>query len=143
MRFLAILVLPLMLAAQPPMHGPRPWWEGDLTKDLSLTDAQSKQILQTRQDFRARMLEVRASVNKAEKDVDAAFNEDPVDQTKATEAIERLAVAHHDATKAISDMELKLRMILTAQQWQELKTRDHWPGRGRRNNPSPVPTNQK
>jgi Spy/CpxP family protein refolding chaperone len=149
MRFRAIFALPLMaalLAAQPPMHGPRPWWEGDIAKNLNLTEAQTKQILQTRQDFRTRMTEVRAAVNKAEKEVDAAFNDDPVDQTKASEAIERLAVAHHDVTKAVSEMELKFRMILTAQQWQQLKQQERtWPGpgRGHRGLPTPSPTNQK
>jgi Spy/CpxP family protein refolding chaperone len=142
MRWWAIFAIPALLAAQPPMHGPRPWWEGDLAKDLNLSDAQTKQILQTRQDFRARMLGVRAAVNRAEKDVQAAFDEDPVDQAKASEAIERLAAAHHDTTKAVSEMELKFRMILTAQQWQDLKSKNRaWPGggRGRRGVP-PVPT---
>jgi Spy/CpxP family protein refolding chaperone len=144
MRFWAILALPALLAAQPPMHGPRPWWDGDLAKNLNLNDTQTKQILQTRQDFRARMLEVSAAVKKAEKDVEAVFNEDPVDQTKASEAIERLAAAHHDATKAVSEMELRFRMILTAQQWQDLKQREHtWPGHGRRGPPTAAPTSQQ
>jgi Spy/CpxP family protein refolding chaperone len=144
MSFVLLLLAPALLAAQP-MRGPRPWWEGELAKDLNLSDSQTKQILQTREDFRARMIETRQAVNHAEQDVEAVFNEDPVDQAKASEAINRLAEAHAEATKAISEMELKFRMILTAQQWQDLKQRERaWPGgRGRRRPPGAPPTNQK
>jgi Spy/CpxP family protein refolding chaperone len=140
MRWCLLVALPVLMLAQPP-RGPRPWWDGELSKDLNLTDTQTKQILQTRQDFRARMLEVRAAVNQAEKEVDAAFNEDPVDQAKANEAINRLSAARAEATKTVSQMELKLRMTLTAQQWQDLKQRQgSWPGRGRRGSPTPTPS---
>ena len=138
-------LLPALMVAQPPMRGPHPWWEGELAKNLNLSDVQTKQILQTREEFRGRLLEVRAAVNQAEKDFDAAINEDPVDQAKATEAINRLAAARAEATKATSDMELKFRMILTAQQWQDLKQRQRgWPGgRGHRGPPHVPTTNQK
>ena|SRR5579862_1542840 len=137
MRFWLIALAPVILLAQPP-RGPRPWWEGDIAKDLNLTEAQTKQILQTRQEFRSRMLEVRAAVTQAEKDVDASFNEDPVDEAKANDAINRLATARAEATKAVSQLDLKFREILTAQQWQELKQRRPGPGRGRRTAP-PTP----
>jgi Spy/CpxP family protein refolding chaperone len=120
--------------AQPP-RGPRPWWDSEVSRELNLSDAQVRQIRQTQKEFRPRMLQLRDNVNKAETDVDAAFNEDPVDQTKANDAINRLATAHADVTRAVSEMDLKLRMILTAQQWQELKTKQRrpWPpGSGRR-----------
>jgi Spy/CpxP family protein refolding chaperone len=117
-----ILLFPILLCAQPP-RGPRPWWDSELTKELNLSDAQTKQIRQTQQDFRSRMFELRAAVNKAEADLQSAFDEDPVDQNKANESINRLAAAHSELTKAVSQMDLKLRTILTAQQWQDLKQR--------------------
>jgi Spy/CpxP family protein refolding chaperone len=132
-----ILALPMLLCAQPP-RGPRPWWDSDVVRDLNLSDAQNKQILQTRTEFRPRMADLRATVNKAEADVEAAFNEDPVDQNKANDAINRLAGARGELFKTLSQMELKLRTILTAQQWQELQKRQRtWPSRGpRRGTPS-------
>lgn len=135
MRRLAILlVFPLALTVslmgQP--RGPRPWWDKEVAKELNLTDAQTQQMNQIQHDFRQRMFTVRDEVNKAEAAVDAAFNEDPVDSAKADAAIERLATARSELTKAVSQMDLKLRMILTAQQWKQLKQngRGPWPSRG-------------
>lgn len=126
---LPALLLPATASAQFP-RGPRPWWDGQLAKDLNLTDAQVKEIRQTQDDFRPRMLQLRAEVNNAESAVAAAFNEDPVDQAKANEAITQLAAARGELTKAVSQMDLKLRMTLTAAQWQQLKQRQRgWPER--------------
>jgi len=128
------LVSPMM--AQPP-RGPRPWWDGEVAKNANLTDAQQKQFVQIQHDFRPRMREVQEGVRRADAEVAAAFNEEPVDQTKANAAIEKLATAHAELTRALSQMDLKLRTVLTAQQWQEMNRHQrNWPqdrpGRGRR-----------
>jgi len=129
MRFGLLLLVPALLMAQ---RGPRPWWDSELRQDLNLSQDQLKQIRQTQQEFRPRMRELRAEVNKAETDLDAIYNQDPVDQAKANEAINRLAAAHSELTKAVSQMDLKLRLILTPQQWQDLKEKQRrpWPGPG-------------
>src|SRR5579862_634913 len=125
---LASVALAALLGAQPP-RGPRPWWDGEVAKDLNLSDVQTKQIAQTRHDFRQRMFDARSEVDKAEAAVQAAFNQDPVDQAKANDAINQLATARVEMTKAVSQMDLKLRMILTADQWQKLQQKQRWPDR--------------
>jgi Spy/CpxP family protein refolding chaperone len=145
-RWTILVVFPLMLAAQP--RGARPWWNKEVAKELNLSDEQTREMTQVESDFRPRMSAVRDEVNKAEAGVTAAFNEDPVDQAKAEAAIERLAAARSELTKAVSQMDLKLRMILTAQQWQQLQQngRGRWTGRGagpRHRGPRPPTTNQK
>src|SRR5260370_3224513 len=124
-KWLIILALPVLLCAQPPHGGgPRPWFlDAEVVRDLNLSDAQVKQIRQTQKDFRPRMFELRGVVDKAESDLDAVFNEDPVDQNRANDVINRLASARGELTKAVSQMDLKLRTILTVQQWQELQKR--------------------
>ena len=74
------------------------------------------------------MVDIRKSIESADRDLEAVFNnENPVDHRKAGEAIERLAGARGDMTRALSQMSLKLRTVLTAEQWQELQRRQ--PGR--------------
>ena len=131
-----ILMLPAMVLAQGP-RGPRPWWDSEIRQDLNLSDTQMGQIRQTQKEFRPRMKELRAEVMKVESELDALYNQDPVDQAKANDAINRLSAAHAELNKAVSQMDLKLRMILTMQQWQDLKQKqlEKWPGPGRRGPP--------
>jgi Spy/CpxP family protein refolding chaperone len=115
-----LIAIPVMVCAQMP-HGM--WWEGKVAQDINLTDAQVKQINGVRKEFRSRMFDQRAAMMKAEGEVEAAFNDDPVDQRKANEAIDRLATARAELFRVTSQMELRFRSVLTADQWQELKKR--------------------
>jgi len=143
-------------SATPPLAGPRlgqgfgvgpragpswwesPWWNGAAAQELNLSDAQKTEIGGIVKDYRARMMDMRTAIEKADKDVAAAFSENPVDQKKANEAIERLAAARGDLTRALSQMSLKVRVVLSAEQWQELQQREienrdaRLKGRGRR-----------
>jgi len=120
----------LILAATPALHaqGPRggffPWWDSPIANGLELTDAQRSQIRSVTGEYRGRMMEVRDAVRKAESDLDTVFNEDSVDQRKGTEAIDRLTKARADMTKAVAEMSLRMRSLLTPQQWQTLRQRE-------------------
>jgi Spy/CpxP family protein refolding chaperone len=120
----------LILAVTPALHaqGPRagffPWWDNPIASGLELSDAQRTQIRSVAGEYRGRMMEVRDSVRKAENDLDAVFNEDAVDQRKGSEAIDRLTKARADMTKAVAEMSLRMRSVLTPQQWQALRQRE-------------------
>ena len=131
----------MLLCAQPP-HGRGPRLNPEVAKQLGLSEAQTRQMDQVNQEDRQRMFAVREEVNKAEAAVDSAFNEDPVDPAKGNDAINRLAAARGELTKAVSQHDLKIRMILTTQQWQQLKQIQHepWPGRGVRHRGAPKST---
>jgi Spy/CpxP family protein refolding chaperone len=127
-RLILLVALPVALLAQ---GGPRPpasWWEGPwwsnrLVQDLNLSETQKGDISSVVKEYRGKMLDVRTAMEKADADVQAAFDENPVDQRKANDAIERLATTRADLTRTLSQMSLKLRMVLTAEQWQELQRR--------------------
>jgi len=131
---LAILI-PAMLAAQGGargFRGPRDWWDNPIMDGLNLNDAQRKQIQTTVREFRNRLVDARAAVNKAEGDLDDVFNNDGnVDQRRANEAIDHLAASRADLTRVVSQMTLRLRGVLTTQQWQELQRRGTRGGPGR------------
>lgn len=121
--------LPVLLPAQMPHGGA--WWEGKIARDLNLTDVQEKQITAIRREYALKFFDLREAVTKAEGELAVDFDESPVDQRKSNEAIERLAAAHADLYRATSQMDLKIRTVLTAEQWQELKKRaPRGPGRG-------------
>jgi len=113
------------------------WWDSPVAQNLHLTDAQTKQIRATVKEYRDRIVDLRATVEKAEGDLDDVFNENPVDQRKANDAIDRLATARGELTKNLSQMSLKLRSVLTTEQWQELQRRQ--PGRSGPNGRRRVP----
>ena len=73
-------------------------------------------------------MNVRAAVNQAEQALAEQFNRNPVDPGKTNEAIERLVDARSDLTRTLTQLSLKLRLVLTEQQWQELQRRR--PGQG-------------
>ena len=98
------------------------WWSKPVVaRQLNLTNVQRQQIRATVVQFRPHLIDIRAEVNKAEIDLQAEFDHDPVDQTKTNQAIERLIAARADLTRTLSQMSLKLRTVLTEQQWRDLQ----------------------
>jgi Spy/CpxP family protein refolding chaperone len=140
LRALVLLAVALgTLQAQGPPPGPRapgiswwesPWWNGAAAQDLNLSDGQKNDINAIVKDYRSKMMDMRSAIGKADRDVAAAFAENPVDPHKANDSIEKLATARGDLTRALSQMSLKVRLVLTAEQWQELQQRA-FVGRGR------------
>lgn len=130
---LVILLVAAMGAAQAQLPGGvYPWWDRPIAKDLNLTDAQTRQIRATVRDFRAKLIDQRAAVQKAELELENAFEEETVDARRANQAIEDLAKARENLTRTFSQMALQLRQVLTAQQWQELQKRRGGEGAQRR-----------
>ena len=126
-----LLLIPAALFAQgPPRSGQFPWWDRPIAKGLNLTDMQRNQIGTITGQYRKSTMDARAAVDKAEADLDAVFNEENVDPRKGADAVDRLAKARGDMTKVVSEMTLKMRMVLTPQQWQELQRRQATAGRG-------------
>lgn len=100
------------------------WWnKPEIVRDLKLTPVQREQIRATIQQYRPHLLNVRAAVNQAEKALTEQFDRSPINPAKTNEAIERLVDARSDLTRTLSQLSLKLRLILTDDQWQELQRR--------------------
>ena len=126
-KILLAAFLPGLLCAQMPMgevcRQARP------AQDLNLSEAQQKQISGICKESFKKVSELRETWKKAESELQAAFDESPVDQNKSNEAIEHLTAARTELFRATSQMDLKIRMVLTDDQWQELKKRGRGPGR--------------
>jgi Spy/CpxP family protein refolding chaperone len=145
--FFLTLTLAGTLAAQARFGSPTsfPWWNNPVANGINnLTDVQSKQISATVAEYRDRLRDLYAQVNTAESGLEEIFNQETIDQRKADQAVDLLANARGDLTRTLSQMSLKLRTVLTAEQWQDLQNRqrDRNAGRGgpglRRRGPGPI-----
>lgn len=143
--FLVSLASAQMPGAMPGGEVCRP---GRQVPELKLSDAQQTQIASICKDSFKKIFDLRENWKKAETDLQGAFDESPVDQNKSNAAIERLVSARADLFRATSQMDLKIRTVLTDEQWQELKKHQHrLPGRPggpdwRRGPKNPPPTGQ-
>jgi Spy/CpxP family protein refolding chaperone len=133
LKWILIASMPGLLCAQMPMfevcRQARP------SRDLNLSEAQQKQISTICKDSFKKISDLREGWKKAEAELEGAFDESPVDQHKSNEAIEHLAAARSEVFRATSQMDLKIRTVLTDEQWQELKKRERRGGPGRPGGP--------
>ncbi len=100
-----------------------PWWDSPIAQSLKLSPEQQKQIRATVRQHRDRLIEQRAAVQKAEANLRDEMAEEQVNESRAMEAINNLIAARSELMRSVSQMSLKLRMILTADQWRELQRR--------------------
>ncbi len=125
----ALLLVPAALLAQGSRGKGLPggigfqWWDNPVANGLNLSEAQNKQIRSIVAEYRSRLIDLRANEEKAQGDFQDIFNDAPADQRRANDAIERLGNARAEMTKTISQMSLKMRNVLTAEQWQQLRER--------------------
>jgi len=121
----AAVLMTAVALAQPP-HPPRPlfaWWDSPIARDLNLKDEQNRQIRDVVRSFRNKLIDQRSAMDKAEGDLEDVFNDEKIDQKKANDAVDRLANSRAEMSRTVSQMTLKLRTILTAEQWHELQKR--------------------
>jgi Spy/CpxP family protein refolding chaperone len=99
------------------------WWDSPVVQNLNLSQDQQNQIRTRVREYRDRLIEQRAAVQKAEANLQDAMDEDQVNDGRAQEAIDRVVAARGDLLRSISQMSLRLRLVLTPEQWQTLKAR--------------------
>lgn len=141
-RSLILLALAGSLFGQPqrPPIATQYWWENKLAvNSLDLSEAQTRQLSAIQTSYVARLMELRSAVTKAENNLDEVFKQSPSDDLKAEAAIDQYAYARESLTRELSRLSLKMRNVLTADQWQDLLDRQSGrggprggPGRGRR-----------
>jgi len=114
----ALLLLPTHAAAQAPMF---PWWNSPLARNIGLDEQQARQVRPVVQEARGRLMDMRTDVERAESELSDQMSADPVDSRRASEAIEKVVSARAELTRALAQMSLRLRMVLTPEQWKQLQ----------------------
>ncbi len=129
--FLVVLAMAGALSAQP-LRSPTsfPWWNNPVANGLNnLTDAQTKQINATKSEYRDALKDLYAQVNAAESNLEEIF----IIRIRSTSA-KPIKLSINSPMRAaisprtLSQMSLKLRNVLTAEQWRDLQDRQR--GRG-------------
>jgi len=127
-----LIIAAMLLAGAKPLPAQVPrmwnWWDGPIAQDLNLSEEQKKQIRAIVRESRDRLIQSRGAVEAAEAELQDEMNEDKVDSRKAEAAIERVVKSRSELTRSVSQMSLKLRLILSPAQWQELQKRERRPG---------------
>lgn len=120
---LVLFVFASLTFAQAPGRDFFPWWDMPIARDLNLTDDQMKQIRATAREYRDRIIDLRAGMEKADNALNDLMEEDKPDQQKLFAAIDRLVSERGELTRVFSQMAVRMRMVLTPQQWRELQRR--------------------
>ena len=100
-----------------------PWWNSPLTADIGLTSDQSQRIHQIVRSYRNRLLDARNNAQKAEGDLEDLLNDPAVSPDQAKPIIDRVAEARANSSRVFLEMSVRLRQILTLDQWRQLVRR--------------------
>jgi hypothetical protein len=124
-----LLLIPPMVLAQSKGKGPEMsrWWDRPVVRDLGLSADQDKQVRAIVRESRDRLIQLRGAVDSAESALSDEMGEEKVDPKRAEVAIERVVATRSELMRAIAQMSLKLRLILTSAQWHELEKRETEP----------------
>jgi hypothetical protein len=104
------------------MHMPPGRWWNDpaIVQSIGLSAAQIKKMDETFNGARDHLIDLDATVRKAEGGLQPLLDTDPVDPAKIMAQIERLTLAKAELEKANAQMLLDIRLQLTHDQWVKL-----------------------
>ena len=132
------------MAPMPPMP-PRPgrppmeramgrWWNNpEMVQKLGLSTDQRKKMDDIMQQQRLKLIDLNASLQKAEAIMEPLMDAEQPDEAKIVAQIDRVAQARAELEKANARMLLALRQTLTPEQWKK------WQEERPRQNPNPRP----
>jgi Spy/CpxP family protein refolding chaperone len=98
------------------------WWtRPEMAQKLGLTADQTKKMDDVFQQFRLKLIDLNASVQKEEAIMEPLVGAEQPDETKIVAQIDKLAQARAELEKANARMLLGIRRLLTPEQWNKLK----------------------
>ena len=116
-----------------PHRGPfGAWWKNsEVVKELQLTDAQIKQIEQTFLDYRLKLIDLRADVERQETKLQPLLEADQPNEQQVSSQVDAVVAARGKLEKTNTMMMLAIRRVLSVEQWKKLQAIEH--RRGERN----------
>ncbi len=117
---LLLAFVSVVAAQQPDVFA---WWDRPIARNLNLTPEQTKQVQATVREYRDRLIEQRAAVLKAEANLRDLMDEEQVNEGRTREAIDKVVAARGELMRSVSLMALRMRTVLTPDQWQRVQRR--------------------
>jgi Spy/CpxP family protein refolding chaperone len=103
------------------------WWTNPATvQRLQLSEDQQKRIDQIFQQSRLKLIDLRAGLEKEEAVLDPLLAADRPQESLVLSQIDRVAMARAELEKANARMLFSFRLVLTPEQWKQLKA-PQWP----------------
>jgi Spy/CpxP family protein refolding chaperone len=98
------------------------WWNNPkVVERLKLTDEQRKTFDGILLDHRAKLIDLRASLEKAELTLEPLMSNDPPNEAKILAQIDKVAQARAELEKANAGFLLAIRAKLTPEQWKQVQ----------------------
>jgi Spy/CpxP family protein refolding chaperone len=116
-----------ILAQSGPPARPRPpvaWWENPVANGLTLSESQKDRINKIIREHRDRLTTERMEVERAERDLESVFDAEAVDFQRGKVVTDQLLKARGELTHEMVRMTLRLRAVLTPDQWRTLQDRN-------------------
>ena len=104
------------------MPGGGKWWKNsDMVKAVGLSDDQVTRMEKIFQDYRLKLIDQHAALQKEEVSMEPLIESDNPDEAKITAQIDRIAAARAALEKSNALMMLGIRKVMTAEQWKKLQ----------------------
>jgi Spy/CpxP family protein refolding chaperone len=98
------------------------WWNNPkVAERLKLTDEQRKTFDGILLEHRAKLIDLRASLEKAELTLEPLMSDDPPNEAKILAQIDKVAQARAELEKANAGFLLAIRAKLTPEQWKQVQ----------------------
>ncbi len=98
------------------------WWKNsDVAKELQLSDAQIKQIEQTFLDYRMKLIDLKADVERQELKLQPLIEADRPDEQQVGTQVDAVLAARAKLEKTNTMMMLAIRKALSVEQWKKLQ----------------------
>jgi len=115
---------------------PGTWWRNpDMVQKLAINSDQQKKIEDIFQQQRLKLVDLDASLRKAEITLEPLMSSDSPDEANTLAQIDKVAQARAELEKANARFLFAIRRVLTSDQWKKLQESAHTqgppPGRGR------------
>jgi Spy/CpxP family protein refolding chaperone len=102
----------------------RKWWKDDyIAQQINLTPEQIKRMDTIFEQSKLQLIDMRATLQKQEVLLEPLLSANPVDTTRTMAQIDKVAQARADLEKANAKMLLRIRGVLTPEQWTKLNER--------------------